>query len=112
MQFLFLVDETGTNYTHSSGLHGRENLYGSRRGFIGAIRKREIQSSAKSCRMGPNTLGLLYYPNLHIQRHRDSCSLAMAVYPASHGCIRIPMFASKELSELTPVGTEVIVYDD
>jgi lipoprotein-anchoring transpeptidase ErfK/SrfK len=35
----------------------------------------------------------------------------MKVYPASHGCIRIPMFASKKLSELTPVGTEVIVYD-
>jgi lipoprotein-anchoring transpeptidase ErfK/SrfK len=34
----------------------------------------------------------------------------MAVYPSSHGCIRIPMLAAKAFSELVPLGTEVIVY--
>jgi lipoprotein-anchoring transpeptidase ErfK/SrfK len=59
-----------------------------------------------------SSLGLLYYPNYIYNGIAIHGSLAMAAYPASHGCIRIPMFASKELSELTPVGTEVIVYDD
>jgi hypothetical protein len=31
--------------------------------------------------------------------------------PASHGCIRIPMFAARELSKLMEVGTIVLVYD-
>jgi L,D-transpeptidase-like protein/putative peptidoglycan binding protein len=31
--------------------------------------------------------------------------------PASHGCIRIPIFAARELSKLLPVGTIVLVYD-
>ena len=29
----------------------------------------------------------------------------------SHGCIRIPIFAARELSELLPIGTIVLVYD-
>jgi lipoprotein-anchoring transpeptidase ErfK/SrfK len=33
------------------------------------------------------------------------------VQPASHGCIRIPMFASEEFSAITPIGTQVIVHD-
>jgi len=31
--------------------------------------------------------------------------------PASHGCVRIPIFASKEFSEMTPIGTTVIIHD-
>ena len=31
--------------------------------------------------------------------------------PASHGCIRIPLFAAREVSGLLPVGTIVLVYD-
>ena len=58
-----------------------------------------------------SSLGLLYYPNYIHEGIAIHGSLAMAVYPASHGCIRIPMFAAKELSEITPVGTEVIVYE-
>ena len=58
-----------------------------------------------------SSLGLLYYPNYIHNGIAIHGSPAMAIHPASHGCIRIPMFASKKLSELTPVGTEVIVYD-
>lgn len=32
--------------------------------------------------------------------------------PASHGCIRIPMFAAAEMFRVTPVGTPVIVYGE
>ena len=31
--------------------------------------------------------------------------------PASHGCIRIPIFAARELSKLMELGTIVLVYD-
>jgi hypothetical protein len=31
--------------------------------------------------------------------------------PASHGCIRIPIFAARQLSKLLPIGTIVLVYD-
>lgn len=32
--------------------------------------------------------------------------------PASHGCIRLPIFAAKEVSKLMPVGTIVLIYDE
>ncbi len=32
-------------------------------------------------------------------------------YPASHGCIRLPMFAAREVSKLLTLGTIVLVYD-
>jgi hypothetical protein len=58
-----------------------------------------------------SSLGLLYYPNYVFEGVAIHGSLSMLVYPASHGCIRIPIFAAKEFSELTPVGTEVVIYD-
>lgn len=55
-------------------------------------------------------LGLLYYPNyiaggIAIHGYRS-----VPTYPASHGCIRIPMYAAKEFSNLTPVAMPVLVY--
>lgn len=57
-------------------------------------------------------LGLLYYPNYIFKGIAIHGSLVMRTYADSHGCIRIPMFAAKELSKLTPVGTIVVVYND
>ena len=56
-------------------------------------------------------LGLLYYPNYIHNGIAIHGSPSMNPFPASHGCIRIPMFAAKDLSELTPVGTIVVIYD-
>ena len=56
-------------------------------------------------------LGLLYYPSYIVGGVAIHGNPSVPVYPASHGCIRIPMFAAKEFSELNPVGTIVIVYD-
>jgi lipoprotein-anchoring transpeptidase ErfK/SrfK len=56
-------------------------------------------------------LGVLYYPNYINEGIAIHGNPAVPVYPASHGCIRIPMFASKEFSELTPPGTVVIVHN-
>lgn len=58
-----------------------------------------------------SSLGLLYYPNYIHQGIAIHGSLTIRTYPDSHGCIRIPMFAAKRFSEMTPVGTIVVVYD-
>jgi peptidoglycan hydrolase-like protein with peptidoglycan-binding domain len=59
-----------------------------------------------------SSLGLLYYPSYIINGIAIHGSPTILTYPASHGCIRIPMFAAKELSEMVPIGTVVVVYDD
>ena len=56
-------------------------------------------------------LGLLYYPNYIVGGIAIHGNPAVPVEPASHGCIRIPMFAAGPLSEMMPIGTEVIVHD-
>lgn len=58
-----------------------------------------------------SSLGLLYYPNYILNGIAIHGSFSIPTRPASHGCIRIPMFAAKELSSLLPVGTEVVIYD-
>lgn len=57
-----------------------------------------------------SSLGLLYYPSYIVNGIAIHGSLSIPAYPASHGCIRVPMYAAKELSGMLPVGTEVIVY--
>jgi N-acetylmuramoyl-L-alanine amidase len=36
---------------------------------------------------------------------------SVPIQPDSHGCIRIPIFAAREVSRLLPIGTIVLVYD-
>jgi len=111
-QVLFMVDASGsithilpvcTGNEKSYVDHGQTHRAHTPRGKFTVLRK--IAGWRRS------SLGLLYYPNYIHEGIAIHGSLAMAAYPASHGCIRIPMFASKELSEMTPVGTEVIVYE-
>ena len=112
-QVLFIVDATGsithilpvcTGNEKSYVDHGQIHRAHTPRGRFKVLRK------IAGWRL--SSLGLLYYPNYIEEGIAIHGSLAMAVYPASHGCIRIPMFAAKELSEITPTGTEVIVYED
>jgi N-acetylmuramoyl-L-alanine amidase len=56
-------------------------------------------------------LGLLYYPNYIYGGIAIHGSPSVPTRPASHGCIRIPMFASREFSEIAAIGMVVIVYD-
>ena len=56
-------------------------------------------------------LGSMYYSNyisggVAIHGHPNVPNV-----PASHGCIRIPMFAAREVSKLLKLGTIVLVYD-
>ena len=56
-------------------------------------------------------LGSVYYANYISGGVAIHGYLSVPTQPASHGCIRIPMFAAREVSKLTPVGTIVLVYD-
>ncbi len=60
---------------------------------------------------GHGPLGSVYYANyisggVAIHGHKS-----VPNEPASHGCIRIPMFAAREVSKLLELGTIVLVYD-
>jgi N-acetylmuramoyl-L-alanine amidase len=57
-------------------------------------------------------LGELYYPMYIRGGVAIHGAPSVPALPASHGCIRIPMFAARELAEATPIGTPVIVYGD
>ena len=55
--------------------------------------------------------GSVYYANYISGGVAIHGYLSVPNQPASHGCIRIPMFAAQEVSKLLPVGTIVLVYD-
>ena len=56
-------------------------------------------------------LGSVYYANYITGGVAIHGFLSVPNEPASHGCIRIPMFAAREVSRLMPLGTIVLVYD-
>lgn len=56
-------------------------------------------------------LGSVYYANYISGGVAIHGYLSVPAVPASHGCIRIPMFAAREVSRLLAVGTIVLVYD-
>ena len=58
-----------------------------------------------------SSLGLLYYPNYIHNGIAIHGSPAVPTHPASHGCIRIPMFAAEDIARQLPVGTIVLIYD-
>ena len=111
-QVLFLVDETGAVLrvlpisTGSGELYvdqGRVERAITPTGSFKVLRK--VSGWRKS------TLGLLYYPNYIYNGIAIHGSPSVPIRPASHGCIRVPMFAAKELSTLLPVGIDVLIYD-
>ncbi len=57
------------------------------------------------------SLGSVYYANDISGGIAIHGSRNVATEPASHGCIRIPMFAAREVSKLMKLGTIVLVYD-
>jgi len=56
-------------------------------------------------------LGSVYYANYITGGVAIHGYLSVPNQPASHGCIRIPMFAAHAVSDLLPKGTIVLVYD-
>lgn len=57
-------------------------------------------------------LGRLYYPSFIKGGVAIHGSTSVPATPASHGCIRVPMYAAKELYDMMPIGTEVLIFDD
>lgn len=57
-----------------------------------------------------NSLGM-YYPNYISGGIAIHGSRSVPAQPASHGCIRIPMYAAAQVSKRVPLGTIVLVYD-
>jgi peptidoglycan hydrolase-like protein with peptidoglycan-binding domain len=56
-------------------------------------------------------LGLLYYPSYFSDGIAIHGNPSVPSRPESHGCVRIPMFASRTISNLLPVGTIVLLYN-
>ena len=111
-QVLFVVDENGSVMRILPVSTGNGQLYRDR-GQVHRARTptgtfkvlRKIKGWRRS------SLGLLYYPSYIVNGIAIHGSLSVPTRPASHGCIRVPMFAAKELSSLLPVGMEVVIYD-
>ena len=53
----------------------------------------------------------MYYSNYISGGVAIHGSHSVPTQPESHGCIRIPLFAAREVSRLMPLGTIVLVYD-
>jgi lipoprotein-anchoring transpeptidase ErfK/SrfK len=111
LQRLFVVDEFGRvvkTLPVSSGNGKRFTSQGWTRRAITPMGRFTIFRKIAGWRKSP--LGMLYYPSYISQGVAIHGSRSVPSKPASHGCIRIPMSAAKEFSELTPIGTVVLVY--
>lgn len=111
-QVLFLVNDNGTVVRILPVSTGSSKLFTSE----GRTRKActpcgtyRIDRKIDGWRRSP--LGLLYYPSYFHHGVAIHGNPTVPPYPASHGCVRIPMFAAKEFNRLTPIGTVVIVHE-
>ncbi len=66
---------------------------------------------AKEVGWQTGSLGATYYANFISGGVAIHGSRNVPSQPASHGCIRVPMFAAREVSKLMKLGTIVLVYD-
>jgi putative peptidoglycan binding protein/L,D-transpeptidase-like protein len=111
-QILFLVDSQGKignilPISSGSGKTFHENGYPETRAITPCGRL-EVYARASGWKKSP--LGEMYNPLYIVGGIAIHGSEDMRTYPASHGCIRIPMFASQRLPKMVPKGTPVYVY--
>jgi lipoprotein-anchoring transpeptidase ErfK/SrfK len=111
-QVLFLVDaggKVGNILPISSGSGKRffENGYPETRAVTPCGRL-EVYAKASGWKTSP--LGEMHNPMYIVGGIAIHGSEDVPLYPASHGCIRIPMFASHRLTKMVPKGTPVYVY--
>lgn len=59
-----------------------------------------------------SALGEMYYPVYFMYGTAIHGSQSVPTKPASHGCVRIPMFAAREFYKTTPIGMPVFIYKD
>jgi len=112
-QVLLLTDDDGEVTTilpvsTGSGKHYKEKLMS---GLAYTPRGRfKIYNKLEGWRKSP--LGLLYYPNYFSDGLAIHGNPEVPHSPQSHGCVRIPMWAAKEMSEHLSIGTIVLIYDE
>jgi lipoprotein-anchoring transpeptidase ErfK/SrfK len=111
-QVLFVVDVSGVplrTLPISSGSGEFFTEGGETRQAITPTGRFKVYRKIEGWRKSP--LGSLYYPNyIHygIAIHGNP---SVPARPASHGCVRIPMFAAREFSQIATIDMVVIVYD-
>lgn len=111
-QVLMMVDENGIVTRVLPVCTGNEKLYSDRGVTKRAHTPRgRFMVTRKINGLRISSLGALYYPCYIVNGIAIHGSPSIAAYPASHGCIRIPMFAAKAFHDMTPVGTIVVVFD-
>jgi len=111
-QVLFLIDETGAVARILPVSTGNGELYVDQ-GKVHRARTPTGQFTVlrKIDGWRLSSLGLLYYPSYIHNGIAIHGSVSVPTRAASHGCIRVPMYAAKELSSFLPVGLEVVVYE-
>jgi lipoprotein-anchoring transpeptidase ErfK/SrfK len=111
-QVLYVVG-AGGDVSHiipvSTGSGKFFTLKGRREHAVTPTGKFTVYRKVRGWRKSP--LGLLYFPNYIVGGIAIHGNPSVPVSPASHGCIRIPMFAAEDFSKMAPVGTVVIVHD-
>jgi hypothetical protein len=111
-QVLFLVDAEGKvanilPISSGSGKNFHENGYPETHA-VTPCGHLEVFSKASGWKKSP--LGEMHNPMYIVGGIAIHGSQDVPAYPASHGCIRIPMFASNVLPKMVPKGTPVYVY--
>jgi len=111
-QVLFLVGADGkvgnvVPISSGSGKMFHEAGYPATRAVTPCARL-EVYAKADGWKKSP--LGVMHNPMYIVGGVAIHGSEEMRTYPASHGCIRIPMFASHRLTKMVPKGTPVLVY--
>ncbi len=111
-QVLLVTDDNGAVTTILPVSTGSGKRYKEKRmsGLAYTPRGRfKIYNKLQGWRRSP--LGLLYYPNYFSDGLAIHGNPSVPRTPQSHGCVRIPMSAAKEISEQLPIGTIILIYD-
>src|SRR5215471_4667816 len=111
-QVLFVVDVAGVPLRILPISSGSGEFFtegGETRQAITPTGRFKIHRKIEGWRKSP--LGSLYYPNYFYYGVAIHGNPSVPSRPASHGCIRIPMFAAREFSEIAAIDMVVIVYD-
>jgi lipoprotein-anchoring transpeptidase ErfK/SrfK len=93
---------SGGEYTYT-GSDGQPAVAHTPRGHFQIIRK------VAGWRNG--SLGRLWYPSYFVGGFAIHGYPDVPVYPASHGCVRIPMYAARPFFYREPIGVPVFVHN-
>jgi lipoprotein-anchoring transpeptidase ErfK/SrfK len=110
-QMLSVIDESGNVKKVLPVSSGSGRWYvseGERRKAVTPTGRFRVYRKIPGWRKSP--LGLMYYPVYIAGGVAIHGSPSVPRRPASHGCIRIPMYAAKAFYDSTPIGTVVLVH--